>query len=146
LSRGERGSEAATDKERARQRDQLFEVLRDGLHARPEVDARGLLGLSAQEDDLAVARTLIDAVARTDLERLVAAEEPVEASPARESAAYVPVEVTDASFLGRLKAVSDDGSGQSVAEMTDVTTLLSVLRAGSLLQRRAAAKRLALRL
>jgi len=61
-------------------------------------------------------------------------------------ASFTPVRARDSSFLGRLKTESDVAGEQSVAAMADVPTLLAVLRAGSLLQRRAAARRLAERL
>jgi hypothetical protein len=138
-------SEASTEQDRARSAQQLVECLRDGLHARPELEARALLELSDGEDDRALARRLIERVAELDLARLVRAE-PQRPSLLRESLPMLPVGATDASFLGRLKAHSDTQGGQSVAEMTDITTLLSVLRAGSLRQRRAAAQRIAERL
>jgi HEAT repeat protein len=119
--------------------------LRDGLNAHPDVDPRALLGAPEQEDDRSIARRLVAAAAEADIARLGAAES-ARRSIARESIPLLPVEATDASFLGRLKAQGDDTGGQSVAHMTDVPTLLSVLRAGSLLQRRAAAKRIAERL
>jgi HEAT repeat protein len=119
--------------------------LRDGLNARPDVDPRALLGAPEQESDRAVARRLVEAAAQADIARLGAAE-PARRSLARESIPLLPVEASDASFLGRLKAQGDQPGEQSLAHMADVTTLLSVLRAGSLLQRRAAAKRIAERL
>ncbi len=123
----------------------MVDFLRDGLNARPDVDPRALLGASEQEGDRGVARRLIEAAAQADIARLGAAE-PARRSVARESVPLLPVEASDASFLGRLKAQGDQSGGQSLEHMADVPTLLSVLRAGSLLQRRAAAKRIAERL
>jgi HEAT repeat protein len=128
-----------------RERERLVECLRDGLNAHPDVDPRALLGVSEQEDDRDLARRLVEAAAEADLARLGVAA-PARRSIARESVPLLPVEATDASFLGRLKAQGAEGDGQSLAHMADVPTLLSVLRAGSLLQRRAAAKRIAERL
>lgn len=145
MSRRGPGSEALTEPEKARRREQLFGCLREGLNARPELDARALLSVSEHEDDRALAHRLVEEVALLDLERLVA-DEPARRESGRESAPLVPVEAADASFLGRLKAQGDAAGGQSVAQMADVPTLLSVLRAGSLAQRRAAAKRIAERL
>jgi tetratricopeptide (TPR) repeat protein len=128
-----------------RERERLVECLRDGLNARPDVDPRALLGASEQESDRGVARRLVEAAAQADIARLGAAE-PARRSLARESVPLLPVEASDASFLGRLKTQGDQPGEQSLAHMADVPTLLSVLRAGSLLQRRAAAKRIAERL
>ena len=128
-----------------REREELVECLRAGLNARPDMDPRVLLAAPEQEDDRALARRLVAAVAEADIKRLGGGA-PARRSMARESVPMLPVEADDASFLGRLKPEGDPDGGQSVAQMTDVPTLLSVLRAGSLLQRRAAAKRIAERL
>ena len=140
-----RESEAGTERERAQSAQQLFECLRDGLNARPEVDPRALLAVPEGQDDRAVARKLVTAVAEAELLRLTQADEGRKSAP-RESVSFVPVGAADASFLGRLKPQSDTEGDQSVAAMADVPTLLSVLRAGSLVQRRAAAKRIGERL
>lgn len=129
-------------------RELLEECLREGIGKQPTPEVLAAIAVPEPVDDRALARALVSAVARGDVQRLRAGGESPsgsvrEGQGARESFTAVPVEVPDASFLGRLKPRSDKSGEQSVDEMTDVTTLLAVLRAGNLLQRRAAAGRLA---
>jgi tetratricopeptide (TPR) repeat protein len=118
--------------------------LREGLGPRSAADLHETLGLPEGADDRTVARALVREVARLDHERLAKGAHETDAP--RESALPSPVEAADASFLGRLKADNQGEGGPSVASMGDLTTLLAVLRAGSLTQRRAAAMRIAARL
>ncbi|HEX5656024.1 MAG TPA: hypothetical protein VFX59_02470 [Polyangiales bacterium] len=116
--------------------------MREGLGAKPELRAQ--LALPADSDDRAVARAIASELASADVERLSRAERRRTAQPGNGSS-LMPVAAGDRSFLARLKT-SDAEGGESVAAMVDVPTLLAVLRAGSLQQRRAAARRLAERL
>jgi HEAT repeat protein len=117
--------------------------MREGLGKKPEV--RALLVLPEDSDDRKVARAIVGELAHADVERLSRAERRRSAQ-AGEGNSLVPVARGDRSFLGRLKAQTDVEGGDSVAAMVDVPTLLAILRAGSLMQRRAAARRIAERL
>ena len=101
--------------------------------------------MGSDADDRRVARELVTQAAQRERERLAlsARSRP---SLADVSASFAPVAADDRSFLGQLKVQSDVEGEQSVAAMADVPTLLAVLRAGSLGQRRAAARRIAERL
>ncbi len=116
--------------------------MREGLGNEPELRAQ--LAMPADSDDRAVARVIVRQLAHADVERLRRAERRRTAQPGS-STSLVPVVAGDRSFLSRLKT-SDAAGGESVAAMIDVPTLLAVLRAGSLQQRRAAARRIAERL
>ncbi|MFT3922604.1 MAG: HEAT repeat domain-containing protein [Myxococcales bacterium] len=105
--------------------------------------------LSAGEgaDDRALSRALIAGVAAADVARLERTEPArLSASEPRESQLPAPVAGPDRSFLGRLQSEGSRAGQQSLAELGHVPTLLAVLRAGSLWQRRVAARRLAERL
>jgi HEAT repeat protein len=130
--------------ERKEHRELFFRCLRVGLSRDQETSAREALALPDGADDRALARAVIEAVAQADFERLERFE--ATPQPQRESQLPLPVEASDSSFLARLKVQSTDSGQQSLADLGDVPTLLAVLRAGSLWQRRAAAKRLAQRL
>jgi tetratricopeptide (TPR) repeat protein len=119
--------------------------LRDGLGAAPDAPLRALLGVAPEADDRTVARSLVAQVAHAEHERAARAPK-TRPSLADVSTSLAPVAAGDRSFLGQLKVQSDVEGEQSVAAMTDVPTLLAVLRAGSLGQRRAAARRIAERL
>ena len=98
-------------------------------------------------DDRALARALISGVAAADVARLELTEPArLDASEPRESQLPSPVASPDRSFLGRLQSEGSRAGQQSLAELGHVPTLLAVLRAGSLWQRRVAARRLAERL
>lgn len=116
--------------------------MREGLSNQPELRAR--LALPADSDDRTVARAIVRELASADLERLSRAERR-RTSLSGAGGSLMPVAAGDRSFLGRLKT-SDAEGGESVAAMVDVPTLLAVLRAGSLQQRRAAARRISERL
>jgi len=129
-------------------RELLEECLREGIGKQPTLEALAALKVPEPVEDRALARALVAAVARDDIQRLRAGVEGQsgsarESQSGRESFTAIPIEAPDSSFLGRLKPRSEKSGAQGVDEMTDVTTLLAVLRAGKLLQRRAAARRLA---
>lgn len=127
-------------------RERLARSLREGFGGQPEAALRALVGTHEDAGDREVARALLAGLTELDVARL-AQPERKRPSTAEGRGSMVPVHAqADASFLGRLKLKSDVLGEQSVAAMTDVPTLLSVLRAGSLLQRRAAARRIAQRL
>jgi tetratricopeptide (TPR) repeat protein len=119
--------------------------LREGLGETPSSPLRSLLGMQADEDDRLVARAMVAELASADAERLSRAERR-RATVAGAGSSLMPLAAPDRSFLGNLKVQSDVEGDQTVAAMVDVPTLLAVLRAGSLPQRRAAAKRIAERL
>lgn len=96
-------------------------------------------------DDRLVARSIVSELASAEVERLSRPERRRPSSTGA-STSLIPMAGVDRSFLGRLKIQSDVEGEQSVAAMVDVPTLLAVLRAGSLVQRRAAARRLSERL
>ncbi|MDB4976499.1 MAG: hypothetical protein JWN48_4840 [Myxococcaceae bacterium] len=119
--------------------------LREGLGEKPGSPLRSLLGMPADADDRRVARAIVAELASADVERLRRAERR-RATSVGAGSSMMPVAFADRSFLGSLKIQSDVEGEQSVAAMADVPTLLAVVRAGSLMQRRAAAKRIAERL
>jgi HEAT repeat protein len=116
--------------------DPLTRCLRAGLAARADDDLRVLLATAADADDRTLAAELISKVAAQERVRLA------QGGARPRARASLPVEVDDATFLGRLKP---EGTADElgVSSLDDVPTLLLVLRAGSLGQRRAAARRLA---
>jgi HEAT repeat protein len=134
-----------TQHDRREAREVFARSLRDGLGAKPEVPLRALLGFPDDADDRRVARAIVGELAGAEVERLSRAERR-RSSAAGVSTSLLPVAGVDRSFLGSLKVASDVEGEQSVAAMVDVPTLLAVLRAGSLMQRRAAARRIAERL
>ncbi|MET0342506.1 MAG: HEAT repeat domain-containing protein [Polyangiales bacterium] len=125
----------------------LVRSLRQGIAGTIDPDLRARLATD-EGDHRAVARALLAAlVARDDAGLTAPRAEPRAAEIPGARTSFVPVpQDADGSFLGHLKTRSDVAGEQSVASMSDVPTLLAVLRAGSLLQRRAAARRLAARL
>jgi HEAT repeat protein len=125
----------------------LVRGLRAGLGRDPDAQLRESLAVTESVDDRDLARALIAGVAAADVSRLEHTEStPLDASEARESQLPSPVMGSDRSFLGRLQSEGSRAGQQSLAELGHVPTLLAVLRAGSLWQRRAAAKRIAERL
>lgn len=124
--------------------DRLREQLGRGTGAADTSEARRLLGLSEGADDAVLARALVRALSIRSAERVGVAgsrrEDP------RQSVEALPAASTPgASFLGRLSAVATN-EGLQIQQLDDVRTLQAVLRAGSLFQRRAAARRLGERL
>ncbi len=126
--------------------EQLVRCLRAGVGRDPDANLREVLGVLEGADDRELSRALITGVAVRDVARLERLEAPPLPQSARESHVPLPVLGSDRSFLGRLQAEGSRVGQQSLAELGHVPTLLAVLRAGSLWQRRAAARRLAERL
>lgn len=117
--------------------ERLRECLRDGLASAGDV--RSELGLSAEVEDADAARALIEAVGEGEVDRVrVSPDRRVDPRPSIRPS-LVPG--ADASFLGRLRT-ERTSQGLDVADLDDVRTLVAVLRAGSLRQRRAAVRRL----
>ncbi|MDB4986369.1 MAG: hypothetical protein JWN04_1547, partial [Myxococcaceae bacterium] len=104
---------------------------------KPGSPLRSLLGMPADTDDRRVARAIVGELASADVERLSRAERR-RSNVAGSGTSMMPAAAADRSFLGNLKIQSDVEGEQSVAAMVDVPTLLAVVRAGSLMQRRAA--------
>ncbi len=117
----------------SRENDALAIVLAAGLGGGLE-PARRLMGLPDDAPDDDVARTLVRAVTERALMR-VRVHESQRGDP-REARLPEPVGGADVSFLGRLGS-----KGRTVAEIDDLSTLIAVLRAGTLAQRRAAVRR-----
>jgi tetratricopeptide (TPR) repeat protein len=120
----------------------LFECLREGIGKQPTAAVRDALGLTEPAEDREIARALTEWLAKESLAQL-AGEQGGAGAEERGSFVPQPVEFNDTSFLGRLKPRSQKRGDTAVDEVNDVTTLLAVLRAGSLAQRRAAARRIA---
>ena len=134
-----------TPEDRRQAREVFARSLREGLGEKPDSPLRALLSMAADADDRQVARAIVGELAFADVERLARAERRRSAL-AGPGVSLIPSAPGDRSFLSNLKIHSDVEGEQSVAAMVDVPTLLAVLRAGSLMQRRAAAKRIAERL
>src|SRR5690606_8481087 len=101
------------------------------------VDVQRSLGLPTDATHAAVARALVGRVMAADLEQLHASRVPPSEAPAETLRVR---NLLDTSFLGQLSL--GDSASLSLSELDDTRTLLGVLRAGSLAQRRAAAARL----
>ncbi|RLB49378.1 MAG: hypothetical protein DRJ42_21140 [Deltaproteobacteria bacterium] len=123
--------------------DELRTHLRDGIGAGDAAQLRGRLDLPEDADDATLGRRLVTRLAAHGFDEhqspyakgLVEDPRPVIAPRAIGGA--------DASFLGRLDSAAESGAGGfAVTELDDARTLLAVLRAGNLRQRRAAVKRL----
>lgn len=123
--------------------ERLSSRLREGAAA-DDGEVRQALGLSPEAPDGEMARALVRALSRAQLSS-------VGVSPERdhdERSTHLPAVMTvpDASFLGRLGTHASGEQRPQVEQLDDVHTLLAVLRAGTLAQRRAAALRLRARL
>ena len=128
-------------------RERLARVLREGLAGAHDAPLHALLGTPPEADDRAVTRALVAELVAHDTEALAQAATASRPSAAGTRGAVSPrVTLADRTFLGHLKVDSDVAGEHSVASLSDVPTLLSRLRAGSLIQRRGAARRLAVRL
>lgn len=117
--------------------------LREGAGG-DEAGLRGALSLAAEADDQEFARELVRAIATRDIGR-IAVDRKREIDE-REATSPEVMSGADSSFLGRLSTTEADGERPGVADLQDVPTLLGILRAGTLPQRRAATERLAARL
>lgn len=101
-------------------------------------EVRKALRISNDAEDRDVAFALVKAIAEADLDRLTA-QRGAQSDP-REPDAVPATESADSSFLGRLSISGD--VFLSMDRIHNVSTLLAILRAGSLRQRRAALERL----
>lgn len=118
---------------------ELRRMLDRGVRSEDLERVRVLLGLSHETDEAATIRALVRAIYRAQIDRVTW---PAEATAAGEREDPSRVIAMRASFLVRLKAGSEVGS-VDIDRLAHVPTLIAVLRAGSLPQRRAAASRLA---
>lgn len=118
---------------------ELRRMLERGVRSEDLARLRALLSLPPETDEAGTTRALIRAVYRAQIER-ASWPKAVSESPDREDPSRVVG--LRASFLVRLKAGSEVGS-VDIDRLSHVPTLIAVLRAGSLPQRRAAASRLA---
>lgn len=116
-----------------------------GMKGATDEESRRPAGLDLAPDagDLEIARAVARAATLASTSRVtVDADHRTDPRRALETA---PVPGADSSFLGRLEA-SPDSPGLAVEHLDDVRTLLCVVRAGTLRQRRAAVARLSDRL
>ncbi len=123
--------------------ERLLRRLRDGA-AGDDGDSRQALGLAPDAPDGEMARALVRALAMTELASVRVS--PDKEHDARTTSVPAVMSVPDASFLGRLGTQAEGDERPRVEQLDDVHTLLGVLRAGTLAQRRAAALRLGARL
>ena len=116
----------------------LERSFRQGIGGTDAQDARDELNLDEQADDREVARTLVQILSEYDTASAgrSSIRPPMGSPPETELAS----ESADSSFLGRLSTF--ENTDLSVQRIEDVPTLLAVVRAGSLHQRRAALNRL----
>lgn len=118
--------------------ERLLDTLARGIGSETADEARKELALRAEADDEDVARSLVQIISACAIATAGDAQPARPSDPGREkeSAAGSP----DASLLGQLV-----GEGK-VAQLDDANTLLGVLRAGTLSQRRAAIRRIVARI
>lgn len=118
---------------------ELRRMLDRGVRGEDLARVRSLLELPDETDEAATVRALVCAVYRAQIERASWTDRvPAEAARPDPSGSVA----MRASFLVRLKARGEVGS-VDLDRLSHVPTLIAVLRAGSLPQRRAAASRLA---
>lgn len=122
--------------------DRLSRRLEEGAGG-DDAELRRRLGLPADAPDRDLARALVRALSTAQIASVGVGSE--HARDERDPGRAAPIIQLDASFLGRLGARSGDAR-PGVEQLEDVHTLLAVLRAGTLAQRRAAAMRLGARL
>lgn len=126
---------------------QLLARLEQGAGA-DEAELRGALDLGAEAADGDLASALVRKISEQQIARAKVTKK--RRRDPRASDAPDVVSAVNSSFLGRLSVVAGEGEGSEdklhVGELEDAHVLLSVLRAGTLPQRRAAALRLAHRL
>ncbi len=126
--------------------DRLARRLREGASG-DDAELRAALGLSLDAPDGALARAIVSRLAAAQLAAVCVS--PERDQDERSTVAPAVMTAPDASFLGRLGTQGDSAPaerGPKVEQLEDVRTLLAVLRAGTLAQRRAAARRLGARL
>ncbi len=108
-----------------------------------DAELRRALGLAAEATDRDMARSLVRAISAAQVATVGVS--PHHERDEREPPPTALMTEPDASFLGRLGA-RGEATRPGVEQLEDVQTLLGVLRAGTLAQRRAAALRLGARL
>lgn len=115
--------------------DRLVAALSAGLGAEETEGVRDELGLSGEADDRDVARSLVQIVAACRLAEAgrVAPKLEDEAEENEDVEESDEIPAADASLLGRIEA---GGRDQIAIDQLDLTTLLGVLRVGTLRQRR----------
>jgi HEAT repeat protein len=119
---------------------EIREALREGTGVGDVPMLRRELGVAEDAGDRELARAIVIAAAVTERASLRRAEMPVIDLPAGTVGIVVGA---DASFLGRLGALQTRDDGRTgVHAISDVRTLVAVMRAGSLRVRRAAVRRL----
>ncbi len=121
----------------------LVRRLREGA-AGDDAEVRAALGLAGESSDAELARALVGAVCAAELAGVRVS--PDREQDARTTSVPAVMAAADASFLGRLGTQEEGDERPRVEQLDDVHTLLGVLRAGMLAQRRAAARRLGARL
>lgn len=121
-------------------RDRLEGWLREGIATREARQAvRRELGLAPAADDRAVAEALVTRLAEAHVTRVAVSSE--RRHDPRRSVVPGPAGATDRSFLGQLKGGAAS-EGRDVRALSDLRTLVAILRGGELRQRRAAAIRI----
>ena len=118
---------------------ELQRMLDRGVRNEDLERVRSLLGLAPDTDETATTRALVRAVYQAQIERVRWSSFAPSASEREDPSRVVGMR---ASFLVRLKSGGEVGS-VDIDRLSHVPTLIAVLRAGSLPQRRAAASRLA---
>ncbi|MGE3636073.1 MAG: HEAT repeat domain-containing protein, partial [Sandaracinaceae bacterium] len=134
----DQGSAARSSSPEAAAAPSFAERLKTGVGG-DDARLRASLELAADADDTAFARALVEATAKRGLADIAIDREAISEPPAEAP----PPAGADSSFLGRLSVAAEQGSERpGVDELEDVHTLLAVVRAGTLAQRRAAVLRL----
>lgn len=115
----------------------LEAALQEGLGAGDAESVRGELGLSEGAEDRVVARSLVQILAACHLAEAGRGEGPAlpAADPEEAEGEELPTVPADSSLLGRIEA---GGRDRIVVDELDLSTLLGLVRAGTLRQRRAA--------
>ncbi len=114
-------------------------ALAKGTSVVDAAEIRRMLGLPADAEDKELARALVVRVVRDEVAQL--GSEIAQHRPSREQQDVSVIVAQRASYLARMPVTTSAG-GLSIASLGDVRTLLAVLRAGALSQRRAAVSRI----
>ena len=122
--------------------EKLERSFRQGIGGADAQDARTELNLDAGADDHDVATTMVQILSECGTSS--AARQSIRPPSGHLQEINTPTEGADSSFLGRLSASGE--TDLSVHQIDDLPTLLAVVRAGSLHQRRAALHRLSERI
>jgi hypothetical protein len=154
-----------TDAQRSAQTQELSSILERGTGVADSIPARRMLGLDPEAEDKVFAQALVRAVARAHSPELP----PSRSQPAPESGSLPPSAASEApgtpaaiageaapnaasssrpatphtaSRAFRLRTAPGSAPALSIARLDDVRTLLLILRAGSLFQRRESVRRI----